>query len=49
VIICAFLGHSLDRLSLRTGRDHTEQVVSQVLDQIVIERAQLQLEKGTIQ
>ena len=49
VVICAFLGHALDRLSIRTGRKHAEEVVSQVLDQIVAEREQMKRERGTVQ
>ncbi len=52
VVICTFLGHTLDRLSLRTGRQHTEDVVETVLEEITRQRATERaalLQKGTIQ
>jgi hypothetical protein len=40
VVICTFLGHTLDRLSLRAGREHAEDVVRAVLDELDRVRSQ---------
>lgn len=49
VVICTFLGHTLDQLSLRTGRSHTEEVVSTVLDDVMRAREKERQEQGPIQ
>jgi hypothetical protein len=49
VVICTFLGHTLDRLSARTGRSHTEEVVSTVLDDVTAARDKERREQGTVQ
>jgi hypothetical protein len=49
VVICTFLGHTLDRLSARTGRPHTEDVVQSTLNAIMEERRKFAEERGTLQ
>lgn len=49
VVLCTFLGHTLDRLSARTGRAHTEDVVQATLDQILAERERHAQQRGTLQ
>lgn len=49
VVICTFLGHTLDRLSARTGRSHTEEVVRVVLEDVTAARDKERREQGTVQ
>lgn len=48
VLLYTFLGHSLDRLSQRTNRKHTEDVIRKTLDQIEAERRAMP-PKGSLQ
>ena len=49
VVLCTFLGHTLDRLSARTGRDHAEATVQATLDQIMAKRERHAARKDTLQ